>query len=94
MRVERVIWPPYATRRLADRPELPRELVERTLLDPEQRFADASHAGREVAQRRHVRPDGTTALARVFFVDNGDGSATIVTFYLSTPVERYWRTDL
>ena len=92
MEIRTIGWSAHAERRLAERASVSREMVEETVLQAEQRFPDPEHLERYVAHRRYVRSTGPL-LVRVFYLDHGDGTAEIVSFYGTTQVRRYWRTN-
>src|SRR5438128_8380960 len=89
--IRRLIWTPHAQQRLVERPDVPREMVEDTLRHPEQRFADPTHADTTIAQRRYLIGSPAAVLMRVFYVDHGEGTTEVISFYRTSRIQRYWR---
>jgi hypothetical protein len=88
--VERIHWPPYAQRRIAERGLDPAQ-VEDVIRNPEQLLPDPSHPDRRIAQRRVDTP--RPALLRVVYAEWGDADVVVVTAYRTTQIARYWRAD-
>ncbi len=88
----RIRWSLHAARRLRDR-QLSAEDVEAAVLEADQRYEDPMHPGRWIAHRR-LAVDGVPFLLRVFYVDAGGGDVVVLSFYRTTQVAKYWRTDL
>lgn len=82
----------HAQRRLLDRPEISAADVEEAIRAPDQRVPDPAHPGHRIAHKRLDRP-GSPILLRVFYADAGGGEAVMLSFYRTSQVGRYWRTD-
>lgn len=57
-----------------------------------QRFPDPQHAGRWVAPKL-LTPSGGKGLIRVVYEHEGASAVTVVTFYRTFQLERYWRAE-
>lgn len=87
--IRKVACSPDARQRLDERgPVTPAE-VEAVLLDPEQVLPTA-RPGRWVVERR-VSVGGRSQLLRVIYELDATGTATLLTFYLTSKVGKYWR---
>jgi hypothetical protein len=93
MPIRHVRWTPHGLDRLGDRPDVPRELAEAVVRDPEQVVPDETTPGRLVAHRR-VTMSGRLYLIRVFYDPEPDDTAAIVSCYRASRVSRYWREGL
>ncbi len=88
----RIRWSLHAARRLRDR-QLTAEDVESTVIEADQRYEDPGRSGRWIAHRR-LAVQGVPFLLRVFYIDAGGGDLVVLSFYRTSQVARYWRTDL
>lgn len=79
---------PLAMKKIAQR-NIPVEWIEQTLNLPDQ--VVEGYEGREVAQKIY-RLNGKKMLLRVVFEATGNGKV-VVTAYLTSQVERYWRKE-
>jgi hypothetical protein len=92
MPIRRVRWTPHGRDRLEDRPDVPRDLAEAVVRDPEQVIPDETTPGRLVAHRRATMGD-RLYLIRVFYDPEPDDTAAIVSCYRTSRIDRYWRAD-
>ena len=97
MPIRRVRWTPHGLDRLGDRPDVPRELAEAVVRDPEQVLPDETTPGRLVAHRRVIFAQDDMSnrlyLIRVFYDPEPDDTAAIVSCYRTSRIDRYWRAD-
>lgn len=88
----RIRWSLHAARRLRDR-QLSAEDVETAVAEADQRYEDPARTGRWIAHKR-VDMLGVPFLLRVFYADAGGSEVVVLSFYRTSQVARYWRTDL
>jgi hypothetical protein len=69
------------------RRQLPRQLVEATLQNPEQRLARPE--GKQIFQSRYRSEDGRIYLLRAI-VNMGKEPAVVVTVYRTSKLDKYW----
>lgn len=87
-------WSLHAQQRLGDR-QLSADLVEKAILEAHQRYEDPARPGRWVAHQRWEVAPLPPMLLRVFYAQvSSGGDVVVLSFYLTSQVERYWRTDL
>ncbi len=89
----RIHWSLHAERRLQDRPDLTAADVEAALLAADQRYEDPTRPGRWIVHKR-LDAGGVPFLLRVFYAEAGGNEAVVLSFYRTSQVTRYWRTDL
>jgi hypothetical protein len=90
---ERIHWTMHALRRLQERAEISDVEVEAAIRVPDQVVPDTRQPGRWIAQKLVDTASGPMLL-RVVSTDAGGGEASVLSFYRTTQVARYWRTDL
>jgi hypothetical protein len=89
---EYIHWTLHAQRRLLDRPGISAADVEAAIRAPDQRVPDPAHPGHWIAHKRLDRA-GRPILRRVFYAEAGRGEAVVLSFYRTSQMGRYWRTD-
>ncbi|MDE3073893.1 MAG: hypothetical protein KGJ86_00565 [Chloroflexota bacterium] len=87
-----VYWTIHAERRLQERPELSREMVEAAVRAPDACFRAVTHANRWIAHQA-VQVAGKPYLLRVFYDMEPGGVAVVVSCYVTSDVERYGRLE-
>ena len=83
----KVVLIPLAEKKLKQR-GIARSRVEETVRGPEQKVP--GYGGRMVYQKRYTAGGGKEQLLRVI-CEEKEGIATVITAYLTSAIERYWR---
>lgn len=93
MSVEQIRWGDHAEQHFLDRHGVSRAEIEAAIIDPDQRYPHPGRPDRWIVHRLVGLPEGLYLL-RVFYDLDPPATAVVVSWYRTSQVRRYWRTDL